>query len=53
MNLCRADLSILNVIGNRRDALPCRPSRLLPQVEMQSRGHLQAIENMRLEIAAE
>jgi hypothetical protein len=47
VNPCRADLSILNVIGCRRDALHCR-LRPLTQVEVQSRGHLQAIENKRL-----
>jgi hypothetical protein len=48
VNLCRADLSILKVIGCRRDALPCgHPATDVRWV--QSRGHMQPIENRRLE----
>jgi hypothetical protein len=48
VNLCRADLSILKVIGllSRCSALQ---SRALLEVEMQSRGQIQIIENKRRE----
>jgi hypothetical protein len=43
VNLCRADLSILKVIGCRRDGLHCRhPGQR--RKEVQSKGHLQPIE---------
>src|SRR5258708_23568816 len=50
VNLCRVDLSILKVIGYRRDAVHCRHSRPATQVEMQYGGHMQHIENRRLEV---
>src|SRR6202051_683818 len=49
VNLCRVDLSILKVIGCRRDALHCHHPRPVTQVEMQYRGHIKHIENRGLE----
>jgi hypothetical protein len=46
VNLCRVDLSILKVIGCRPMLAAIRP---VTQVEMQSGGHMQDIENRWLE----